>query len=96
MKNPRDVVIAPVISEKSYEQLEQNVYVFKVHTSASKPEIRRAVASIFDVAVTKVNTPNRKGKVRRNRRSNTVGKRADTKRAIVTLAEGDSIKIFET
>ncbi|MDE0872726.1 MAG: 50S ribosomal protein L23 [Acidimicrobiales bacterium] len=96
MKNPRDVVIAPVVSEKSYEQLEQNVYVFKVDTSASKPEIRRAIESIFDVTVTKVNTLNRKGKVRRNRRSNTVGKRADTKRAIVTLAEGDSIKIFET
>jgi large subunit ribosomal protein L23 len=96
VKNPRDVVIAPVISEKSYEQLEQNVYVFKVHTSASKPEIRHAVESIFDVTVTKVNTLNRKGKVRHNRRSNTVGKRADTKRAIVTLAEGDSIKIFET
>ncbi|MDG2024758.1 MAG: 50S ribosomal protein L23 [Actinomycetota bacterium] len=96
MKNPRDVIIAPVVSEKSYEQLEQNVYVFKVHTSASKPEIRRAIESIFDVTVTKVNTLNRKGKVRRNRRSNTVGKRADTKRAIVTLTEGDSIKIFET
>ena len=96
MKNPRDVVIAPVVSEKSYEQLEKNVYVFKVDTSASKPEIRRAIESIFDVTVTKVNTLNRKGKVRRNRRSNTVGKRADTKRAIVTLAEGDSIKIFET
>ena len=96
MKNPRDVVIAPVISEKSYEQLEQNVYVFKVHTSASKPEIRRAVESIFDVTVTKVNTLNRKGKVRRNRRDNTLGKRANTKRAIVTLAEGDSIQIFET
>ena len=96
MKNPRDVVIAPVVSEKSYEQLEQNVYVFKVDTSATKPEIRRAIESIFDVTVTKVNTLNRKGKVRRNRRSNTVGKRADTKRAIVTLAEGDSIKIFET
>ena len=96
MKNPRDVIIAPVVSEKSYEQLEQNVYVFKVDTSASKPEIRRAIESIFDVTVTKVNTLNRKGKVRRNRRSNTVGKRADTKRAIVTLTEGDSIKIFET
>ena len=96
MKNPRDVVIAPVVSEKSYEQLEQNVYVFKVDTSASKPEIRLAIESIFDVTVTKVNTLNRKGKLRRNRRSNTVGKRADTKRAIVTLAEGDSIKIFET
>ena len=96
MKDPRASVIAPVISEKSYDQLEQNVYVFNVHSSASKPEIRRAVESIFDVTVKKVNTLNRKGKVRRNRRSNTVGKRADTKRAIVTLTEGDSIKIFET
>ena len=96
MKDPRDIVIAPVISEKSYDQLEQNVYVFNVHSSASNPEIRRAVESIFDVTVKKVNTLNRKGKVRRNRRSNTVGKRADTKRAIVTLTEGDSIKIFET
>ena len=96
MRGPRDIIIAPVISEKSYDQLEENVYVFKVNTSASKPEIRRAVETIFEVTVTKVNTLNRKGKVRRNRRSNTVGKRADTKRAIVTLAEGDSIKIFET
>ena len=96
MKDPRDVVIAPVGSEKSYEQLEKNVYVFKVQTSASKPEIRNAIESIFDVTVTKVNTLNRKGKVRRNRRNNTLGKRADTKRAIVTLAEGDSIQIFET
>ncbi|HJL99235.1 MAG: 50S ribosomal protein L23 [Acidimicrobiales bacterium] len=96
MKDPRDVVIAPIVSEKSYEQLEQNIYVFQVSTSASKPEIRQAVESIFDVTVTKVNTLNRKGKVRRNRRDNTLGKRADTKRAIVTLAEGDSIQIFET
>ena len=96
MKDPRDVVIAPVVSEKSYEQLEKNVYVFKVQTSASKPEIRNAIESIFYVTVTKVNTLNRKGKVRRNRRNNTLGKRADTKRAIVTLAEGDSIQIFET
>ena len=96
MKDPRDVVIAPIVSEKSYEQLEQNIYVFQVSTSASKPEIRQAVESIFDVTVTKVNTLNRKGKVRRNRRDNTLGKRANTKRAIVTLAEGDSIQIFET
>tara|TARA_Y100001970_G_scaffold94584_1_gene119144 strand:+ start:2884 stop:3174 length:291 start_codon:yes stop_codon:yes gene_type:complete len=96
MKDPRDVVIAPIVSEKSYEQLEQNIYVFQVHTSASKPEIRQAVESIFDVTVTKVNTLNRKGKVRRNRRNNTLGKKPDTKRAIVTLAEGDSIQIFET
>ena len=96
MRDPRDIIIAPVNSEKSYDQLEENVYVFKVNTSASKQEIRRAVETIFEVTVTKVNTRNRKGKVRRNRRSITVGKRADTKRAIVTLAEGDSIKIFET
>ena len=64
--------------------------------SASKPEIRQAVESIFEVTVTNVNTLNRKGKVRRNRRTNTVGKRPDTKRAIVTLAPGDSIEIFET
>ena len=96
MKDPRDVILAPVVSEKSYEQLEQNVYVFEVHTSASKPEIRLAVESIFDVTVTRVNTLNRKGKVRRNRRNNTLGKLPDTKRDILALAEGDSIQIFET
>jgi len=96
VKDPRDVLIAPVISEKTYALLEQNVYVFKVHPSSSKPEIRRAVEEIFEVTVTNVNTLNRKGKNRRNRRNNTLGKRADTKRAIVTLAEGDSIEIFET
>jgi large subunit ribosomal protein L23 len=96
VKDPRDVLIRPVVSEKAYALLEGNVYVFQVHTSASKPEIRHAVESIFDVTVTSVNTLNRKGKVRRNRRNNTMGKRPDTKRAIVTLAEGDSIEIFGT
>ena len=95
MKDPRDVVIAPVVSEKSYEQLEQNIYVFQVQTSASKPEIRQAVESIFDVTVTKVNTLNRKGKVRRNRRNTTLGKRAEAKRAIVPRAEGASSQIVE-
>ena len=70
--------------------------MFRVHPSASKPEIRQAVEEIFDVKVAKVNTLNRKGKVRRNRRNNTLGKRPDTKRAIVTLAEGDSIQIFNS
>ncbi|MDE0846287.1 MAG: 50S ribosomal protein L23 [Actinomycetota bacterium] len=96
MKDLRDVLIAPVVSEKSYEQFEKGVYIFKVHNSASKPEIRQAVEFIFDVKVTNVNTLNRKGKVRRNRRNNTLGKRPDSKRAIVTLAEGDSIQIFES
>ena len=96
MKSPRDVLIAPVVSEKTYDLLEKDVYVFRVHPSASKPEIRQAVESIFDVKVVKVNTLNRKGKKRRNRRNNVIGKRSDTKRAIVTLAEGDTIQIFNS
>ncbi|MEZ5280937.1 MAG: 50S ribosomal protein L23 [Acidimicrobiales bacterium] len=94
MKDPRDVVLQPVVSEKSYALLEDNVYTFVVHNSASKPEIKDAIETIFDVKVMKVNTLNRKGKRMRNRRSFTYGKRPDTKRAIVTLAEGDSIDLF--
>ena len=95
MKDPRDVILEPIVSEKSYGLLEDNVYTFKVHTGASKPEIRDAVQAIFGVKVVKVNTLNRKGKRKRNRKSMTYGKRADTKRALVTLAEGDSIDLFE-
>lgn len=95
MRDPRDVIIAPVVSEKSYGLLDQNVYTFKVHPDAAKPEIRDAVQSIFGVRVTSVNTLNRKGKRKRNRRTWTYGRRADTKRAIVTLAEGDTIDLFE-
>ena len=95
MKDPHDVIIAPVVSEKSYGLIEDNVYTFKVHPDASKPEIRDAVQAIFDVTVLKVNTANRKGKKVRNRRSVTFGSRPDTKRAYVTLAEGDSIELFE-
>jgi large subunit ribosomal protein L23 len=95
MRDPRDVIIAPVVSEKSYGLLDENVYTFKVHPDAAKPEIRDAVQSIFNVRVAKVNTLNRKGKRKRNRRSFTYGKRPDTKRAIVTLVEGDSIDLFE-
>ena len=95
MKDPRDVILEPVVSEKSYSLLEQNVYTFKVHPSASKPEIRDAVESVFGVTVLKVNTLNRKGKRKRNRRTGGWGQRPDTKRALVTLAEGDSIDLFE-
>ncbi|WP_419918679.1 50S ribosomal protein L23 [Candidatus Poriferisocius sp.] len=95
MKNPRDIVLAPVVSEKSYELLESNVYTFKVHPDASKPEIKDAVESLFDVTVLKVNTMNRKGKRRRNRRKATFGRRPDIKRALVTLAEGDQIEVFD-
>ena len=94
MKDARQVIIEPVVSEKSYALLEEGVYTFRVHPSASKPEIRDAVEKIFGVSVTKVNTLNRKGKRRRNRRTGTFGKRPDTKRAFVTLAEGDSIELF--
>lgn len=95
MRDPRDVILAPIVSEKSYGLLDQNVYTFKVHPDAAKPEIRDAVQSIFGVRVKSVNTLNRKGKRKRNRRSWTYGKRADTKRAIVTLVEGDTIDLFE-
>ena len=95
MKDARDVIIRPVVSEKSFGLLEENVFAFEVQPSASKPEIRGAVESIFDVTVLKVNTLNRKGKRKRNRRSPTLPKRSDVKRAYVTLIEGDSIELFE-
>ncbi len=95
MKDPRDIILAPVVSEKSYGLIEQGVYTFKVHPSASKPEISDAVESIWGVTVLKVNTLNRKGKVTRARRTGRAGSKPDTKRAIVTLAAGDEIPLFE-
>ena len=94
MKTPRDVIIRPVVSEKSYAGLEQNTYTFLVDPRANKTEIKEAVQVIWNVQVISVRTLNRKGKVKRRRF--TQGKRPDEKRAIVTLAEGDSIEIFET
>ena len=91
----RDVILRPVVSEKTMALLDENAYTFVVAPDANKIEIRHAVESIFGVTVTKVNTLNRNGKRRRNRRSFTFGKRPDTKRAIVTLAEGDRIDLFE-
>jgi large subunit ribosomal protein L23 len=95
VKDPRDVIIAPIVSEKSYALSEVGVYTFKVHPSASKPEIHDAVEAIFNVKVTKVNTLNRKGKRKRNRRTAGFGSRPDTKRAIVTLAAGQTIDLFQ-
>ena len=95
MKDHRDVIIRPVVSEKSYGLLEENVYTFVVAPSASKPEIRDAIEEIFDVSVLKVNNLNRKGKRKRNRRTGGFGQRSGQKRALVTLAEGDSIDLFE-
>jgi large subunit ribosomal protein L23 len=93
MKSPRDVIIRPVVSEKSYAGIEQNTYTFLVDPRSNKTEIKEAVQAIWSVRVTAVNTLNRPGKVKR--RGWTKGKRADQKRAIVTLAAGDSIQIFE-
>lgn len=95
MKDHRDVILRPVVSEKSYELLEENVYTFEVHPSSSKPEIKDAVESIFGVSVLKVNTLNRKGKRKLNRRTNVWGQKPSRKRALVTLADGDSIELFE-
>ena len=95
MKDHRDVIVAPIVSEKSYGLLDKGVYTFQVHPDASKPEIHDAVEAIFNVKVVKVNTLNRKGKRKRNRRTFTFGTRPDTKRAIVTLAEGQSIELFQ-
>ena len=94
MNSARDVIIRPVVSEKSYAGLEHNTYTFLVDPRANKTEIKEAVQLIWNVQVTSVRTLNRRGKVKRRRL--TLGKRADQKRAIVTLAEGDKIEIFET
>jgi len=96
MKDPRDIIIKPVVSEKSYALLDTGAYTFIVHPDANKIEIRHAVESIFNVRVRKVTTLNRPGKRKRNRRSFTFGKKADTKRAIGTLAGGDRIDLFES
>jgi large subunit ribosomal protein L23 len=90
--DPRDVILKPVVSEKSYGLLDEGKYTFIVAPDANKTEIRIAVEEVFRVKVTGVNTINRPGKRRRTRFG--YGKRPDTKRAIVTLAEGDRIDIF--
>jgi large subunit ribosomal protein L23 len=88
----RDVLLSPVISEKSYGLLDDNKYTFIVRPDANKTEIKIAVEQVFNVKVTGVNTANRQGKRKRTRAG--WGRRKDTKRAIVTLAEGDRIEIF--
>ena len=88
----RDVLIAPVISEKSYGLLDENKYTFLVAPSANKTEIKIAVEKVFKVHVTGVNTINRAGKKRRTKYG--TGKRPDTKRAIVSVADGERIDLF--
>jgi len=84
--DPRDIIVTPVISEKSYGLIEENVYTFIVHPDSNKTQIKIAIEKIFKVKVASVNTLNRPGKRKRTRTG--YGKRKDTKRAIVTLAPG--------
>ncbi len=92
IRNHRDIILRPVVSEKSYNLLDENKYTFIVAPDANKTEIKIAIEEIFGVKVVSVNTANRQGKTRRTRYG--TGKKVDTKRAIVTLAEGDRIDIF--
>ena len=92
IRDHRDILLAPVVSEKSYSLLDENKYTFIVSPDANKTEIKIAVESIFKVKVTGVNTINRQGKKRRTRAG--WGKRPDTKRAIVSVADGERIDIF--
>jgi large subunit ribosomal protein L23 len=90
-KNPRDIIFKPIVSEKSYGLIDEGKYTFEVDPRSNKTEIKNAIEKIFDVKVASVNTANRQGKTRRTKFG--LGKRKDTKRAIVTLREG-SIDIF--
>lgn len=93
MRDPRDVILAPVVSEKSYDLIENfNTYTFEVEPRSHKSEIRDAVEKIFGVRVLSVNTMNRTGKVKRT--GYVTGRRKNTKRALVKLAADDSIDLF--
>jgi large subunit ribosomal protein L23 len=90
--DPRDILLKPVISEKSYGLLDENKYTFVVRPDANKTQIKIAVEQVFNVKVLNVNTLNRQGKRKRSRSG--YGRRRDTKRAVVSLAPGDRIEIF--
>jgi large subunit ribosomal protein L23 len=90
--DPRDIIVAPVVSEKSYSVLDQNWYTFLVRPDANKTQIKIAIQQIFSVRVLTVNTANREGKRKRTR--NGFGQRKATKRAMVKLADGDRIDAF--
>jgi large subunit ribosomal protein L23 len=92
-RDPRDIILRPVVSEKSYDMIAQNRYTFEVDKRATKPQIADAVTEIFGVTVEKVNTMNVAGKPRRLRYR--AGKTRSWKKAVVTLKEGDSIEFFE-
>jgi large subunit ribosomal protein L23 len=93
VKSPRDVIVRPIVSEKSYSGLDRNAYTFLVSPDANKTEIKEAVQQIWNVRVLSVKTMMRKGKVKQTRLGS--GRRPDQKRAVVKLQAGDTIEIFE-
>lgn len=94
MARHRDVIKAPVVSEKSYAGFDEGIYTFLVARTANKIEIRQAVEALFNVTVTDVRTHNRNGKRKRNRKTGSFGTRADKKIAVVVLKDGDSIEVL--
>lgn len=92
MKDPREIIIRPIITEHSYDMMEKNTYTFEVAKDANKIEVRQAIEAIFDVTVVKVNTLNVKPKTKRVRYQE--GKTRSWKKAMVTLKEGDTIELF--
>ena len=95
MRDAMSILIRPVVSEKTYAQMDRGTYVFVVDPRATKIDVRNAVERAFNVKVTNVNTLNRKGKNTRNRRTGVRGAKPGTKRAIVTLKQGDTINLFD-
>ena len=93
MKTSYDIIIKPIVTEKSMMAMEENKYTFKVRKDSNKTEIKKAIEELFNVDVVKVNTMTVKGKVKRLGRNE--GKRADWKKAIVKLAPGSKIELFE-
>ena len=94
MKDPREVIIRPIVTEHSYDQMENNVYTFEVAKDSNKVEVRQAIEALFNVHVTKVNTLNVKSKPKRLRQQ--PGRTRTWKKAMVTLAEGETIELFAT
>jgi len=93
MKNARDIIVKPIITERSVAGIEENKYTFKVAKDANKIDVKRAIEEIFKVKVIDVKTMNVKGKMKRMGKN--IGKRPDWKKAIITLKDGDKIEVVE-
>ena len=92
--DPRDVIVRPLLTEKgTHIKDTENKYIFEVHAAANKIQIKAAIEAIFDVRVDKVATMNRQGKLKRVRVK--LGRRRNWKKAVVTLAEGHELELFE-